>query len=127
MAKPIKQFTTEVADKDGRFFPIAYKTFTGGVENSIITLFNTRDEAESDMDELIERGDLDDDEICVTEVILHADGQIFDGAGNELLSHIANQTRQSKDQVMTGFTLVYADTQNRLRREAEAASEGPGF
>lgn len=126
MQNTIKKFALEVLDSDeGRGFSLSNFALHGGDKFTGISLYDSPDEAESILEEIVGRGDLDSDEIKITEVFLHADGKILDGDEQELGSHIAKQTRQSEDKVLAGFKFCYAKEERRLRHAAEASSEGP--
>jgi len=129
MPNTLKLFALESTDnRNGRGFSLRVYASKGRVVHlSMPCLYDTLDTAQEIVDEILENGRLDYDEIIVTPTILHGDGRLFDDAGNELLSHIAKQTVQSVEQVKEGFAVFYAENERRLRHAAEAASEGPGL
>lgn len=127
MAKPITQYTLETDVLCGRGFTITEDILQNGFKYDGFVLYDTQASAQAELDEDIEDGMIEEDEICVTEVLLHADGSIFDTFGQELASHMALQNSQTIEQVKAGLAQYYTDAERRLRHAAEPASEGPGM
>lgn len=128
MSNALKLFTMESTDiRDGRCFTIRLYAFKGVESHFNPWLYDTQNEAQAIVDEAIESGHWDNDEIIITPIMLHSDGTIFDEAGNELLPGISKQTKQSQECVREGLAMIYSENERRLRHAAEATSEGPGL
>jgi hypothetical protein len=125
VAKPIIQYTLETDVLCGRGFTLVEETLQSGFKYDGFVLYDTQASAQAELDEDIKDGMIEEDEISVIEVVVHADGSIFDSFGQELASHMAMQNNQTIEQVKAGLAQYYTEAERRLRHAAEAVSEGP--
>lgn len=125
MTKPITVFVHEANQLAGRGFSLTeYNLQSGQLYNSA-AIFKTKDEAESDLQEEIDGGYLEEGDFDVTELLIHADGSAFDVAGVEVISHLAFQNNQTADEVKACLKGYYQEEERRIRHEADASVGGP--
>ena len=125
MTKPISVFAQEAEQAVGRGFSLTEYTLKNGERYNTVALFKTQEEADSDLQEEIDDGYLEEGDYGVTELLIHADGSAFDVVGREVISHLAWQNNQTADEVKACLKGYYQEEERRIRHEADASVDGP--
>lgn len=125
MTKPISVFAHETPQAVGRGFSLTDYTLQSGQHYNSVALFRTKAEAEADLAGEIEEGFIEEGELDVTELLIHADGSVFDTFGFEVVSHLSRQNNQTPEQVKECIKGYYQEEERRIRHEADASADGP--
>lgn len=125
VTKPISVFAQESPQLIGRGFSLSEYNLQSGQLYNTVALFRTKAEAEADLADEIEEGYIEEGEFHVTELLIHADGSVFDTFGFEVLSHLSWQNNQTPDQVKECIKGYYQEEERRIRHEADASADGP--
>lgn len=125
MSKPIEVFAQECDQMFGRGFTnTEYELDSGHLYNSIY-LFESRGSAQADLDSDIEDELIEPDDFFVVALTLHPDGSLFDGAGFDIITHVAQQLNQTEEQARGHLKGYYQETERKLRHAADASRDGP--
>ncbi|WP_274644368.1 hypothetical protein [Pseudomonas serbica] len=127
MSKTMVVYGLEADTLCGRGFSLTEYDLETGKNYNTLELFTSRKAADKDLKDEIKSGHLEVGDFEVSELILHADGSLFDDVGREVVSHLASQNNQTEAEVKTCLRDFYEAEQARLQRKPEASSEGPSF
>lgn len=139
---PIKRFAIEL---DMRDYALTSFKLNGGFEYSGILLFDTLEQAQASINEDIkhaiasrdedglDEGDDDyvsDDEIkddhgSVAEMLIHADGKIFNELGHDVAAYIGRSQEQSAQEVERHVAEFFKHTTKGSKKQHVPDSDGP--
>lgn len=97
MSNAIKMFALEIDQLGGPAYVLSGRDL-GHHQYDGVMLFSNQKEAQVELDDELANG-ADEDELGISAVYLHSNGNIFDSGGFEVNKHIALQTGQTAEQV----------------------------
>lgn len=115
MGNAVKMYALELNELSGRAFILSDHDLTGAQRYSGVMFFQSAAEATKEMKDEVDHG-LEEDQIHVAPVYLHADGKLVDSAGFEITHFVSRQTGQSEAEVKSNISAYHKFESERLAK-----------